>query len=303
MKKVLVTGASGFIGRHCLPLLLSRGYEVHALARQRSANSDSSDIHWHEIDLLTPGSCAQLLSRLQPECLLHLAWYAVPGKFWEATENIEWVRASMELLQAFAENGGTRVVVAGTCAEYDWSEGECNEDTTPLLPSTLYGTSKHSLERLVNDWSRQQTISAAWGRVFFLYGPDENPSRLVAYVIRSLLQNQPALCTDGRQLKDFLHVHDVASAFVSILESQVVGPVNIGSGIPIAIRDVLSEIGRYIGRPDLLVLGARSSAGEPAAIWANIEKLTKQVLWVPRYDLKRGLEQTIEWWRRSPDVG
>jgi nucleoside-diphosphate-sugar epimerase len=303
MKKVLVTGASGFIGRHCLPLLLSRGYEVHALARQRSANSDSSDIHWHEIDLLTPGSCAQLLSRLQPECLLHLAWYAVPGKFWEATENIEWVRASMELLQAFAENGGTRVVMAGTCAEYDWSEGECEEDTTPLLPSTLYGTSKHSLERLVNDWSRQQTISAAWGRVFFLYGPDENPSRLVAYVIRSLLQNQPALCTDGRQLRDFLHVHDVASAFVSILESQVVGPVNIGSGKPIAVRDVLNEIASCIGRPELIVLGARSSAGEPAAIWANIEKLTKQVLWVPRYDLKLGLEQTVAWWRKSLDVG
>jgi nucleoside-diphosphate-sugar epimerase len=303
MKKVLVTGASGFIGRHCLPLLLSRGYEVHALARQRSANSDSSDIHWHEIDLLTPGSCAQLLSRLQPECLLHLAWYAVPGKFWEATENIEWVRASMELLQAFAENGGTRVVVAGTCAEYDWSEGECNEDTTPLLPSTLYGTSKHSLERLVNDWSRQQTMSAAWGRVFFLYGPEENPSRLVAYVIRSLLQNQPALCTNGHQLRDFLHVEDVASAFVSLLESQVVGPVNIGSGIPIAVRDVLNEIARCIGRPDLIVFGARSSAGEPAAIWANIERLTKQILWVPRYDLRLGLEQTIEWWRRLPDVG
>ena len=303
MRKVLVTGASGFIGRHCLPLLTSRGYEVHALARQSSVRSDSPEVHWHEADLLTPGSCAQLLSRLQPECLLHLAWYAVPGKFWEATENIEWVRASLELLLAFAKNGGTRVVVAGTCAEYDWSEGECKEDTTPLFPSTLYGTSKRALERLVNTWNRQRAVSSAWGRVFFLYGPDENPSRLVAYVVRSLLQNRLALCSDGHQLRDFLHVEDVASAFVFLLESQVVGPVNIGSGKPIAVRDVLNEIGRYIGRPDLLVFGARSSVGEPAAIWANIEKFTKEVLWVPRYDLKHGLEQTIEWWRKSPNAG
>lgn len=303
MKKVFVTGASGFIGRHCLPLLTSRGYEVHAVARQSSARLDCPDVHWHQADLLTPGSCALLLSRLQPEYLLHLAWYAVPGKFWAATENIEWVRASLELMQAFAMNGGTRAVMAGTCAEYDWSEGECKEDTTPLLPSTLYGTSKRSLERLVNASSRQQGISSAWGRVFLLYGPYENPSRLVAYVVRSLLQNQPALCTDGHQLRDFLHVEDVASAFVFLLESQVVGPVNIGSGAPIAIRDVLNEIGRYLERPDLLVFGARSSVDEPPALWANIERLTKEVLWTPRYDLTRGLEQTIEWWRRSPNIG
>jgi nucleoside-diphosphate-sugar epimerase len=66
---------------------------------------------------------------------------------------------------------------------------------------------------------------------------------------------------------------------------------------------VLNEIASCIGRPELIVLGARSSAGEPAAIWANIEKLTKQVLWVPRYDLKLGLEQTVAWWRKSLDVG
>ena len=301
MRRVLVTGASGFVGRHCVPLLAAKGYEVHALAHRRTARPNLAEVSWHEINLLEEGSCVELLSRVQPEYLLHLAWYAVPGKFWESPENIQWVRASLELFPAFSKNGGKRLVAAGTCAEYDWSGGECKEDLTPLLPSTLYGTSKHAVERILRSWTRQTELSSAWGRIFSLYGPNEHPSRLVAYVVRTLLQGQPALCSEGSQIRDFLHVEDVASALVALLESEIQGPVNIGSGQPVAIRDMLGEIGQYMERRDLVRFGARSSTGEPTALWANIERLAKEVRWVPRYDLKRGLEQTVEWWRSSPD--
>src|ERR1700730_9500409 len=102
MTKVLLTGASGFVGRHCLQLLISQGYEVHALSR-RPPPIDGSASTWHELDLLKPGCAAELLRRVRPDFLLHLAWYTAPGKFWEARENIDWVRASLELLQEFAD--------------------------------------------------------------------------------------------------------------------------------------------------------------------------------------------------------
>src|ERR1700676_1286244 len=138
MKKVLVTGASGFIGRHCVPLLVAKGYEVHALSRRRPSEKALADVCWDDGDRLKPGGAAELIAQGRPDSVLHLAWYAVPGKFWEARENLDWVRASLELLCAFADSGGKRIVAAGSCAEYDPQTGECLENATPLLPKTLY---------------------------------------------------------------------------------------------------------------------------------------------------------------------
>jgi nucleoside-diphosphate-sugar epimerase len=244
--------------------------------------------------------------------LLHLAWYAVPGKFWEARENLEWLRAGLELFLAFAGCGGERLVAAGSCAEYGWKEanersgGECSEDATSVLPSTLYGSSKHALERSLHHSCRQTALSSAWGRIFFLYGPGEHPERLVAYAVQSLLRGEPAHCSEGRQLRDFLYVTDAAAAFVALLQSEVEGPVNIASGIPVSIRQILEQIGQETGRADLLRYGVRDlelrdSGADPASLWANVRRLKEEVGFKPRYDLAEGIRRTIEWWRCALD--
>lgn len=296
MKKVLVTGASGFIGRHSLPLLKEKGYEVHAVSRCKPASLLLNGIVWHEADLLVPDCPAKLITQVKPECLLHLAWYTSPGKFWDAPENTEWVRASQELLSAFARSEGERAVIAGTCAEYDWSAGECKENSTPLRPTTRYGSAKRDLHRMMESWTG---LNSAWTHIFYVYGPWEDPSRLVAYVVRSLLQGQPAVCSNSDQERDFLYVADVASALVALLSSPVQGAVNIGSGKRVRIGDLLNKIGYYLERPDLLRFDRSRFAEGPPAFWANIERLTKEVGWNPQYDLSRGLEQTIEWWRSN----
>lgn len=302
MNKVLVTGASGFIGRRCLPLLVSKGYEVHALSRRQPLDLAIPNVYWHEFDLLPPGCAAELLRKIRPDSALHLAWYAVPGKFWEAQENLEWARASLEFLRAFVDQGGKRVVGAGSCAEYDSSAGECVENETSLHPATLYGACKHAVGNILHALSRQTGLSSAWGRIFYLYGPHEPPARLVAYVTSSLLRSEPALCSEGRQILDFIHVEDAASAFVTLLESKVQGPVNIGSGRPVAVRDVLQEIGRQLGRSELIHFGARAETSEPERLWANTQKLNREVGWSPHYDLARGIAQTIDWWRATAGI-
>jgi nucleoside-diphosphate-sugar epimerase len=239
---------------------------------------------------------------VQPDILLHLAWYADPGKFREARENIEWVRASLELLSAFAANNGKRLIAAGSCAEYEINAGECFEAKTPLLPSTLYGTCKCAFGSILDSFSRQTELSSAWGRIFFLYGPYEHPSRLIAYVVQSLLRGEPALCSDGKQILDFMHVEDAASAFVALLENNIQGPVNIASGRPVEVRDLLREIGIQLGRPELIRLGERDSSSELSCIWANVERLTREAGWKPRYDQSSGIQQIIEWWRNSAVV-
>lgn len=295
MKKVLLTGASGFVGRHCIPLLIEQGFEVHAVSQQRQ--SSSASLRWHEINLLQEGAAGSLIEAVQPTHLLHFAWNAKPGHYWTAVDNFQWVRSSLDLLHSFAESGGQRVVMAGSCAEYDWDYGWCNENKTPLKPQTVYGTCKHSLQTMLGAYSQQFDLSSAWGRIFFLYGPFEYPSRLVSSVILALLQGQPASCSTGEQVRDFLHVADIASAFVALLGSNVQGPVNIASGQGLAIKDVVTTVAQKLNREDLLRLGAiATSPHDPPVLLADVRKLQDELNWKPSISLDYGLDATIEWW-------
>lgn len=298
VKRVLVTGATGFIGRQSLRVLLDAGFEVHALSRSKGeADIESGGVRWHRADLFENPVAETVLAEVRPTHLLHFSWYAEPGRYWTAAENFDCVRASLALLQAFAGQGGKRVVMAGTCAEYDWNYGWCSEGVTPLVPKTVYGTCKNALQDMLAVYARQFGLSSAWGRIFFLYGPHEHPSRLVSSVIRSILRGESALCSSGEQVRDFLHVSDVASAFVSLLNSEVQGAVNIASGEAMLLKDVVGKIAQKLQRPDLLKLGARATAPQdPPLLLADVRRLKEELGWRPAFDIDRGLDQTIAWW-------
>lgn len=305
MKRVLLTGATGFIGRHALPLLIERGYEVHATTHALPVGGEQNAALWHQVDFMDPVAVAGLVGTIKPSHLLHFAWYAEPGKYWASEQNFRWVQASMHLLEAFGNNGGKRVVMAGTCAEYDWGYGRCIENQTPIRPSSIYGACKVAMQHLLEAYGRRFAMSTAWGRIFHLYGPHEHRARLVPSVILPLLSGQTAPCSSGEQQRDFLHVKDVASAFAALLNSDVMGPVNIGSGQPVAVRDVVERIAAQIGRPALVRLGDQQSRpDESPLLVADVSRLTNEVKWAPFYNLDAGLASTIAWWReQSSKVG
>lgn len=301
MRRVLITGASGFIGRHCIGPLLAAGYDVHAVS-QRS-RQDRQRMTWHQADLLDRDSLAELLGRVRPSHLLHLAWYVEPGKLSGSLENFRWVQASLELVRQFAESGGERMVLAGSGYEYDWRYGYCSEATTPTTPDTLYGTSKNALQQLVSGYAAAASVSSAWARIFFLYGPHEHPRRLVSSVIRAVLAGKPAPCSHGQQLRDYTYVQDVADALVALLDSRLSGPVNVASGRPVTLAEVVLRIGEKLGRPDLIQLGALPARdNDLPVVLADVSRLSKELGWRPGYDLERGLDRTIAWWREQVTV-
>jgi nucleoside-diphosphate-sugar epimerase len=298
-KIVLVTGASGFIGRHTISRLIARGFVVHALANASNKPTDLPDCYWHQVDLLDSIATTTIIQTIRPSHLLHLAWYAVPGKYWSSIENLRWVQASLGLVRNFHEAGGQRVVVAGSCAEYDWQHGYCSESLTPRQPNSLYGVCKNSLQEILQSYSSVSGLSSAWGRIFLLYGSHEFPGRLVASIIRSLLQGQEAKCSHGRQIRDFMYVEDVADAFVALLDSEVAGAVNISSGVPIAIKDVATQIATIIGQPQLLKLGAiAAAANDVPLLVGNADRLNHELNWQPQWSLDQGLRHTIQWWQQ-----
>lgn len=300
MKRVLLTGARGFIGSHCISLLVARGYDVHAVSRAPELEQHSG-AHWHRGNLLQRGAARQLIERVQPTHLLHLAWQVEPRAFWTSSENLAWVGATLELVRSFHEGGGHRAVLAGSCAEYAWTEAEdyLDEERTPLLPTTLYGACKHATHVAAEAYARQGSLSMAWGRVFFLYGPGEARGRLVSSIIEALLSGQRAPCTTGEQLRDFLHVSDVAGAFVALLDSAGEGAFNIASGTATSVRSVVDTLASIIGRADLLDVGAlRARANEPQRICGTTSRLRSVSDWEPQFDIVSGLRDTVARWAR-----
>lgn len=302
-RRLLVTGGGGFIGRACLPLLTAAGYEVHATS-SRADPHPVAGVLWHRADLLDSSAIDALCERVRADDLLHLAWVTTPGSYTHSAANLDWLAASLRLVRRFVDHGGRRIVGAGTCFEYaHHGVAPLHETTSPLLPDTFYGTSKVALASVTNRFAQEAGVSFAWGRIFFQYGPHEHPSRLVASVIRALLEGREAPCTLGTQVRDFLHVRDVAAALVALLRSPTTGSVNIASGGGVTVRDLVLEIGEQIGRPELVVLGARSlSAADPPYIVADATRLRDEIGFAPSFDLHTGLADTIAWWRGHLDA-
>lgn len=293
--RILVTGASGFIGRAVVDALRQLEAEVHGTLSPSSELDADGDrgVTYHRVNLLDRTAVADLAARVQPTHLLHLAWNLAPGEL-NAAHHVAWTQASLDLLAAFQAQGGRRAVLAGSCFEYDFAYGYCTEDVTPEQPSTIYGRAKNGLYRLATAYAEPKGLSVAWARIFFVYGPGEASHRLVPHVIDALSSRQPAVCTHGRQIRDYLHVADVAAAMVALLRSEVQGAVNVGSGIPVTLRDIIHEIADQLDAHDLVQLGGRTpNPDEPPLLVANPLRLRDKVGWTPSFSLAEGIRDTI----------
>jgi len=305
-KRVLVTGAGGFIGRSSIAPLKRMGFEVHAVfSAAAPAHSPTAlpGVFTHVADLLSESQVDALLKRVAPTHLLHFAWIATPGIYWHSADNFRWLACSQYLLRGFRARGGIRAVMAGSCVEYDWSKASvCSETSSPMADEstvlTPYVATKIALQKALAQFARAEHLSSAWGRIFFQFGPYEYPDRLVPSVIRHLLMNKEALCTHGRQIRSFLHVADVGAAFARLLDSDIQGPVNIGSDERIALADLIGRIALEIGRPDLVRLDARSTpSDEPPLLVPDVHRLRDELQWRPQLALNEGIRDVIAWWR------
>lgn len=299
MRKVLLTGANGFIGKHIIPMLIERNYEVHAVSRKLTTISKQRQpLFWHQCNLLDIHQQKHLLEKVKPTHMLHLAWITTPLEYWSSIENIHWLQASLSLTMNFVATGGKRAVFAGSCAEYDWTYGYLTEGVTPKRPSSLYGTCKHTYHCVLRKFSNQVGLSNAWGTIFFPYGPGENPNRLVSSVILSLLRGESPRCSHGNQIRDFLFVEDVASAFVALLDSNAQSSFNIASGQPITLKSIVKTISILMDSCLPIEFGAvPSSENEIPLLVANVDRIKTTLGWKPTYTLKSGLLKTIDWCR------
>jgi nucleoside-diphosphate-sugar epimerase len=297
MTRLLVTGASGFVGSACLGRLSTNWPDVHACGRHRPSALPST-ASFHQVDLLDPDATSRLLDAVRPSHVLHLAWIATPPVYWHAHENDEWLTASKRLLSSFAESGGKRAAVAGTCAEYDWSTpGPYRELESPTAPVARYGLAKDALRSWSEGYSAETGVAVAWARLFFVFGPNEHPARFVPGVVRALVSGRPAPEDPKPGLRDFVYVDDVADALLAVLGSELRGPVNVGRGSGLSQAAFVRLVAEVVGRPDLVPrAGEVGESGAPDVV-ADTGRLRQEVGWVPAMTLEDGVARTVEWWR------
>lgn len=301
--RVLITGAAGFIGSQLARLLVQEGCEVYALLRRQSDPWRIRDLlpelRVVEGDLLQPNQgWMKKLDTIRPEACFHLAWYAEPGVFFSSLLNLGYLSASLALAESLSKVGCRRLVVAGSFSEYDQELGYLSENSA-LKPNTIYGAAKAALYQALAPWASAAGIDLLWPRIFSVYGPGEHEKRFVPAVMLAALRGKATRLSPGEQLRDYLHVADAAAGVWAAVQSSLSGPVNIGSGRPIAIGQLAERIGALVGRPDLIRLGDLPYRdGDPMFVCANTQLLKTATGWSPRFDLQDGLLDTLDWWQR-----
>ena len=275
--KVLVTGATGFVGRHVVPHLLTRGHSVVAVARDDAKARCFpwfGGVRFVSIDLYKPhDDLFTLLSR--PDAVMHLAWPGLPNytSLFHFEENLP---ADYRFLKSLVEAGGAHVMVAGTCFEYGMQSGCLSEDTV-TQPANPYGLAKDTLRKSLQALQQQHSFSLQWCRLFYMYGPGQNPNSILAQLDRAIDDNEPVFnMSGGEQLRDYLAVDEVASKLTRLIERpRRPGIFNVCSGTPTSIRRLVETHVAERGAKIALNLGHYAyPEHEPMAFWGNATKLS-----------------------------
>lgn len=257
---VVLTGATGFVGRQILRELVGRGQRVRVLVRTRERLDEGCDPNLVDV-LETRDLFAETPARLDTllaggVLLIHSAWYVEPGRYQTSPVNLDCLEGTLRLARAFRRAEGRRFIGIGTCAEYDYSSGTLSVDT-PLRPTTLYAACKASAFQVLGHFLGGGGVEFAWCRLFYLHGEGEDARRLEPYIRRQLSAGEPALLSVGTQIRDFINVRDAARRIVDVALSAVNGGANICTGVPMTVREFAERIADEYGRRDLLRFGVR----------------------------------------------
>ena len=293
--RVAVTGAAGFIGDPVVRRLVASGDEVLALVRPGSTSPrlQGTRATVRECPLEDGDALERLFAAERPEALVHLAWYARPQDYLVSRENLASLSTSLRVTEAALAGGCRRIVGVGTCLEYAAAERAFREDD-PADPVSPYASAKHAAYLVMRALAARAGAELAWARVFHLFGPGEAESRLVPSVAASLRRGEPTAVTAGEQVRDYMHVDDVAAGIAALARPGAAGVFNVCSGEARPLRDLLATLGRILGRESGLVFGARPyAAGESMHLAGRSDRL-RQLGWKPRFTtLEDGLRDAL----------
>ena len=303
--RVFVTGATGFVGSHLTKLLVKRGATVAVLLRPGSETWRIANVLPYitqiEGDMLALQEAQNRILDFAPDTILHLAWYGVSNRYRndEAQINNN-LASSLALLRLALKSGCQTWVGLGSQAEYG-PQNIIMDENAPTHPTTLYGTLKLCVYLLGRQLATGSGMRFAWLRLFSAYGPKDNESWMIPYLIKSLQRGERPSLTLGEQKWDYLYVGDAAEAIYRVATTpEANGAFNLGSGEVSTIRNVAERIREMINPSLPLGFGDMPYLSDQVMhLQADITKLKRATGWSPQTGLEEGLKRTIAWYMRT----
>jgi nucleoside-diphosphate-sugar epimerase len=283
--RIFITGGSGFIGRHLVPLL--NRHEVLCLSRAESIEKPSDAIRTIRGDLNAANSYAAELERFKPECCIHLAWQGLPDySFQKCSMNL---LAGINLFEMLDRIGCSKIFVVGTCWEYGKLTGAVTEGNQGIEPN-LFAAFKAALYTIGKSNCMASGSRLIWGRVFFIYGPGQRSSSLIPACYRSLKDGVAPKIVNPLAVNDFIHVTDVVAAIHKLVEADgATGIYNIGAGRHCAVWEVVNLVAAEMGLSPVY----HDMPSPTGGIWADISKMSL-IGWQPEFSLQAGIARTLE---------
>lgn len=296
--RVIVTGATGFIGTPVCEQLLKAGHSVLAVTRNECGQIPG-EVQWLFADISNPSTYSSKISKFSPEVIVHLAWAGIPD--FSLAKSLENLNSSINFLTNVLQLDTCRkVLVAGSCFELNQHQGACSEDHLGS-PRDNFTWAKHSLRTWLELESLRRNIVMGWMRIFYAYGPRQRSGSLVPTILTSLSQNQTPPIRAPHNANDFIFVDDVAAAFVAAVNSKIeTGIYNLGSGRATSVLETC-EIGESLFKSTRHTDALRqlSSETSPVNFWAECTKTQQLLGWQPRFSLEEGIRATWESMQRT----
>lgn len=247
MKKVIVTGINGLIGQYIKKPLEKLGFEVYGIGTRKK-----NEKNYYSVNLNNYIEVENIFNNLKPEYLIHLAWDTKRG-YVDSDSNFEFIASSINMLKYFKENNGKKVIFLGTLAEYKFTDKAMKENDELEL-KTIYTKCKNYLREISELYCEKHNINFCWARIFNTYGENEHNDRLFPYIINSLKNNQKVSINFSQLKRDYIFAGDIAKILALIINSNLVGIINICTGKTISLEEIAIIIAKKMNKTHLLEL-------------------------------------------------
>ena len=295
--KVLVTGASGFVGLPIVQRLAAKEYEVMAFSRNPPRDSLTNPVHWITTDLSVPSTFQEAVQSFSPEVLIHLAWQGIPDfSFEKSRKNLA---QSLDLLSSVISVGSCeKILTAGSCLELNRLKGECSESERGM-PKDNFTWAKHSIRSWLEMMCIKKRITLGWLRVFYVYGPRQRSESLIPSILNHLKKGTLPPLRTPKNANDFVFVDDVAEAFLLAVGSEFPsGIYNLGSGGSTPVLEVCRHAERIVCGSDFLTRRLELQTQDVLSevnFWSNTARASEYLGWSPKTSIAEGIERTWQY--------
>ena len=295
-KKILVTGASGFIGSHLCRDLIKLKAQVYGVSRQEPKKLDSS-IQWRQGDVSDSRFVDKLINKIRPQLIFHLASYVVGLRDLDAVRPTfhSNLLSAINLLVACTYTGCERIILIG-------SQEEPEDGGTQAIPSSPYAAAKWAASSYARMFHALYQTPVAIARIFMVYGPGQNDlQKLVPYVTLSVLRKESPKLTSGERQVDWIYVEDVVEGLIAMAQTKNIEgcKIELGSGKLRSIKDIVERLVRIIDREITPLFGNIADRQMEQIRVADIADTYEKIGWKPKISLEEGLERTVAWYKQQ----